>query len=260
MLDYLRQYPWHSAGGIVLLATVLSIVLLFIPDKSAEIPAEEVNELPGPSSPAGLTSHADFSHSTIIGNVVVAQGGQSSDALAEQSYEELPEAEPGVDGAAGRLVFLYAISTFLGTGGWEEAVWDAVVDAAPNAECLPLDPTTPKTQGVSAVIVLVSAAQFGTVKRKMVPRLKAAQPNYPAARIILIAAGRSEEPFKEQDGHSLAKSAGYPEECTRVLVCPTIDALREELASHIRIVVRTGMAQARLGISVQGGDVTKGAS
>lgn len=230
------------------------------PGEKVEIPAEEADELTNPTNPASSVSHADFSHSTINGNILVAQGGQSSVVQAEQSYGEISGAETGVDGDVGRPVFLYAISNFLGTGGWEEAVWDAVGDAAPNAECLPLDPTTPRTQGVSAVIVLMSAARFGIERRKMVVRLKIAQSDYPAVRIILIAADRSEEPFKEQDGQSLARSAGYPEECTRVLVCPTIDVLQKELASHIRIVVRTGMAQARLGISVQGGDVMKGVS
>jgi hypothetical protein len=254
LFDYLRQYPWPSMGGIGILTVLGSLWLLRAQSKKASIRGEETGERTSPPR------HANFSNSTINGDVLISQGELSPVVQSGRSHVEVSRAEADVGEGAARAVVPYIISNFIGTGGWEEAIFDGIQDVGKGIECLPLESPTPRVSSAPALIVVVSAAQFERIKRKTTARIKNAQINNPAARLLFYAVDRSEEPFNEDDGRALAKAAGYSEECTRVVTCPTVDVLRREVASHVRNVVRAAIVQARLGSADNNEDGTKGVS
>ncbi|MFF0864982.1 hypothetical protein ACFYUV_24710 [Nonomuraea sp. NPDC003560] len=251
-LDYLRRHPWPSVGVLAILIVLGSVVLLRAQSVKASPQGEEADE------PTKSAKHADFSNSTIHGDVLISQGELSPVVQSGRSPADILGTDTDVEEGTARAVIPYIISNFLGTGGWEEAIFDGLRDVGEGIEGLPVEPPTRGLSGAPALIVVVSAAQFERIKRKTTARIRAAQRDHPAARLLFYAVDRSEEPFNEDDGRALAKAAGYSEECTRVVTCPTVDVLRREISSHVRNVVRAAIVQARLGSADNDEGGTKG--
>ncbi|MFI7153010.1 hypothetical protein ACIBO2_49525 [Nonomuraea sp. NPDC050022] len=238
-LDFLRQHAgWALLGATVLLA------LLVIMDRFW---GTEIERPPTEEEHTNNASHSmDLSSATFNGPVNLVQGDRPvTVASTTTPTAEVATHESSSQQGVRRPVVLYSLSPFLDNGRWEEIVFD-VVEAIPSTICAQLDEEHRDVSESVAIVSIFSAAQHAVVKKTTLAKLRQARDCYPLARLILIAAGLSNDVIAESVGHNMIKLAGYAQDQARFLICPTEEDFRSGLSRHVGIVVRAATMQALL--------------
>jgi hypothetical protein len=167
---------------------------------------------------------------------VQSSGSHTDRAESSKLYEQIPR----------NPVILYAISSFLANGTWEEITVAMPKRLHPRALCVELDERNLTVPDVVAIVVIFSAAQHVALRRNTIAKLRTARASYPTVRLVLIAAGLTDEQVRDEDGHHLLRTAGYTVDNARFLICATEDDFESSLLSHIRVAIDVGNMQSVL--------------
>ncbi|MGW3774340.1 hypothetical protein [Actinomadura verrucosospora] len=238
-LDYLRQYSWQS----LIVITVLIVVLLALERRS-----QRDEDHPDPPDDPEPGARVVYQQSINVHGDVGSIGGVSG---ATGEAEAADEAENLTQD--GEFVVLYSLCVFLGNGVWEEKIQTAIEEAAPNAIHAPFSEDNYSLPRVVVVVIAFSAAQSDKLKTKIWTKLRAVRSHMPTVRVVLVAAGLSDDPITEEEGLRWLKETGHSDRA-RFTICPTEDEFVADLSSKIRVALREKIMAERLRVLRQDAD------
>lgn len=250
VVDWIRTDPWRAFWiGLGLSGTLGWLTAKLIGSVRADSAIHEELGGSGGDRNTRATTGLDFSNATFQAPVAISQGGMS--AIVPNG----PQARGDRDGPSGgisvqRSYVLYHVSAFLAESGWEYHAVNIAEEINPGVGCLELREGNLDLQGVAAVVVILSAAHYLTIKGTTKSKLKQAKENYPNVRVIVVAVGLADQQVSEPDVNLLLKSAGYKAgDEKRFLVCETEEKFRSALAQQLHAAVRVGLVQRDTDIS-----------
>ncbi|MFG2102796.1 hypothetical protein ACGFJ5_19590 [Micromonospora echinaurantiaca] len=263
-LDYLRQYSWPALAVAVAAAVILHLLDRRTIAEASDVGHSSVHNtmitgsnLADARDNSGQSLH--LSGAIFNGPVTISQGdaGQQIGNPQDMPAADVP-VKPAEQVAANQHpIILYHVSAFLAEGMWEEKAISITRSVSREILCLPLGDRNIGAPNVAAILVILSAGQYTAVKRKAVAKLKAARTTHPFARVILIAAGLSDEPVRVEEGHALLRQAGYDIDDTRFLACATEEELEPSLSSQIRVTIEVSNMQSKLEQSQRSGNTSR---